>query len=98
MMMILMINMIIGMTVVTAKCPTQKVNGCFEQASIACCDGYILQVANETTATCVKCLAPGESCYQTNQPCCAGYRCGSGGPVFPEPRPQDRCISKFIIG
>ena len=71
---------------------------CCEKATIVCCDGYILQVQNETTASCVPCLAAGQSCYQTNRPCCPGYRCGSGPVVYSEPRATDICISNLIRG
>lgn len=44
-----------------------------------------------------KCLAPGESCYQIDKPCCPGYKCASG-PLTTPPSPTDRCISNAIIG
>ncbi|CAF2702461.1 unnamed protein product [Rotaria sp. Silwood2] len=85
-------------TATQKKCTIQGNDDCFQQATITCCNGYILQVQNQTSATCVKCLAPGESCYQTTKQCCPGYRCGSGGPVYQVTRPGDRCISNMIIG
>ena len=93
---ILMTNIILTLNApAKPKCSTQN---CFEQATITCCKGYILEMVNQTVATCAKCLAPGEPCYNTNKQCCPGYRCGSGGPVYPEPRPEDKCINMFIIG
>ncbi len=83
---------------VTKICALKKTNHCHSETIIKCCDDYILQIRNQTTATCVKCLAPGQSCYQTNRQCCPGYRCGFGSPTFPEPRPNDICISNTIIG
>ncbi|CAF4614222.1 unnamed protein product, partial [Rotaria sp. Silwood2] len=70
--------------------------GCIEGATITCCKGHILQVVNETTAKCVKCLASGVSCYNTKQQCCPGYQCGLGGIVLATPQPGSRCISNLI--
>ena len=95
---ILVINIIIGITIVATQSPSKKNSECFQETTFSCCDGFVLQVQNETTATCVKCLKPGEPCYQVNRPCCSGYRCGSGGAVYPEPRSGDHCISNQIIG
>lgn len=91
---IVMINIII--TSVAIKCSDK--NCCHARVTIVCCEGYVLQVQNQTTASCVKYLAPGKSCYQTNQPCCSGYRCGSGPLSYPEPQPTDKCISELIVG
>lgn len=71
---------------------------CYEQATFTCCEGFILQVQNLTTASCIECIPPGQSCYQVDRPCCPGYRCGSGPVVYSDPRPTDKCISELLRG
>ena len=99
---LLMINIMIAVKDITCgalqstRCSTQ--NCCYEQATITCCNGYILQIQNQTVASCVKCLTSGTSCYKTNQACCPGLRCGSGPVSYPEPRLTDKCISQLIVG
>ncbi len=95
---ILLINLMIVFSFVASQCSKGKISKCFRKGIIQCCDGFVLQIQNATTGSCVQCLSPGQSCYQVNQPCCPGYRCGSSGIVYPEPRPGDRCISNLIIG
>ena len=81
----------------TRRC--NKVNCCHDETiTVTCCDGYILQLQNQTTANCIECLSAGTSCYQTDKPCCPGLRCGSGPVVYPDPRPTDQCISDLIKG
>jgi hypothetical protein len=94
-----MIVLMIVFIAVTKTYASEEINDCYDNVTMKCCEGYVLQTGNnQTTATCIKCIAPGLSCYQTNQTCCSGFRCGSGGPVYSEPRPTDRCISNSIIG
>ena len=101
---ILMIHIILAVTTMIPPCTSEKnkrcgkKDCCYEQATFTCCEGFFLQVQNQTTAACVECLAPGVSCYQTKLSCCQGYRCGSGPVVYPDPRPTDRCISDQIKG
>ncbi len=83
---------------VAIHCLEEKDHQCYQQGTISCCKGSFLQIQNETTATCIKCLPPGELCYQINIPCCPGYGCGVGGVHYYEPRPGERCRSIAVLG
>ncbi|CAF3217234.1 unnamed protein product [Rotaria socialis] len=73
-------------------------NPCHKGASFSCCEGYVLEVQNETTAKCINCIPAGRPCYQINRPCCPGYRCGSGPAIYVKPRPTDICIPNLLKG
>ncbi|CAF2937897.1 unnamed protein product [Rotaria sp. Silwood2] len=94
--MILIISITLVVNTVATRCSTQA--GCFGGTTIACCKGHILQVINETTAKCIRCLASGALCYNTKKECCPGYHCGVGGVVLATPQPGARCVSNLIDG
>ncbi|CAF1260151.1 unnamed protein product [Rotaria magnacalcarata] len=71
---------------------------CHKGATFSCCEGYILEVQNETTANCIECIPAGQSCYQINRPCCPGYQCSTGPAIYVKPRPTDICISSLLKG
>ncbi|CAF3699909.1 unnamed protein product [Rotaria sp. Silwood1] len=71
---------------------------CFTNANITCCNGYILQVINKTSAVCVQCLKPGARCYQTSQSCCPGYQCYVSNVILDVLPPEATCIQDLIAG